>query len=230
MKVRHLNRLRTAGEWDAGFEPSTGRGTESFLPAGYGNSTVERRDAGRFAGLKLSIVNAIDRKEMSGNGVSGPPDFQTFPRGACPRPPGKLPPFLRSWQVGGPGRKHPASTLSTEKEILITTPTSFYPEYAQENRNKNCGSWHRTGSLMWLRYSWLWHWTQGTKCALYISVREKATISLIEEKHWYVMRDVRNFCVKMGAGLLTPIGAPPFNPFTPKFQKYILPTFLRRNV
>ena len=43
---------------------------------------------------------------------------------------------LRLRQLGGPGRKHPASTLSTEKEILITTPTSFNPEYAQENRKQ----------------------------------------------------------------------------------------------
>ena len=43
-------------------EPSTGRASESFLPAGYGNSSVEWRDAGRFASLKPSVLAECVRK------------------------------------------------------------------------------------------------------------------------------------------------------------------------
>ena len=40
-----IREIEEKGEGYAGFELSTGRGIESFSPAGYGNSTVESRDA-----------------------------------------------------------------------------------------------------------------------------------------------------------------------------------------
>ena len=51
---------------------------ESFLPAGYGNSTRARRDAGHFAGLKTSIE--IHKKNV-GKWFSRPPRFPNFSRG-----------------------------------------------------------------------------------------------------------------------------------------------------
>ena len=49
-----------------------------FANAGYGDSNVESRDAGRLAGLKPWILGKI-HKNISGNGILGLLDFEIFP-------------------------------------------------------------------------------------------------------------------------------------------------------